>query len=209
MYAFLKNVGTRWRCEIPHRIGDFRSIVEARRPLDRPSVLSTPDNYANDARERQLMSRWRISIVVELVPLDLRLKTRKGYSIHPKKRLISKAPRFRDTKQSRWRCSRSRNTLLLTDRSPLRITTIIRAVIKCTYYSRLIGDSNFWSTRRKLANGDILESGGIWKKRNFLYYSIEEVWRLRSILEDFKARFEEYLYFNAFNDNCLYDLNWS
>lgn len=44
---------------------DFRSTVEARRPLNRPSVLSTPDNYANDASKRRLISRWRISIVVE------------------------------------------------------------------------------------------------------------------------------------------------
>ena len=44
--------------------------TEARRPPDRPNVSSTPDNYANDARERQLISRWRISIVVESAVLS-------------------------------------------------------------------------------------------------------------------------------------------
>lgn len=34
---------------------DFRSTVEARRPLNRPNVLSTPDNYANDASKRRLV----------------------------------------------------------------------------------------------------------------------------------------------------------
>lgn len=49
---------------------DFRSTVEARRPLNRPNVLSTPDNYANDASKRRLISWWRISIVVESTALS-------------------------------------------------------------------------------------------------------------------------------------------